>query len=204
MSQKNHPRRGRPRSFSADDVLEVARDLFWDRGLADVSLDELSAATGVARPSLAAAFGDKRSLYLRAIGLFAADMAEVARAALGARHPLKVELMAFYGAMLDRYLSGKEGRRGCFAISTMPAEALHDQEIRATLAKIVAESDAALTKRFRVAAVRGELHRGVDARSRGILAVALLHSLAVRARAGSPRSALQALARSAVAHLAGA
>ena len=42
-------------------------DVFWQDGFAATSLDDLSAATGLNRPSLYGAFGDKRALYLRPI-----------------------------------------------------------------------------------------------------------------------------------------
>src|SRR5690349_12514878 len=59
--------RGRPRSFDPDEALVRAIERFRTHGFAGTSLDDLSAATGIARPSLAAAFGDKRAMYLAAI-----------------------------------------------------------------------------------------------------------------------------------------
>ena len=59
-------RRGRPRAFEPEVALTQAMDLFWKEGFAATSLDELSAATGLNRPSLYGAFGDKRALYLQA------------------------------------------------------------------------------------------------------------------------------------------
>ena len=56
-------RRGRPREYDSDQALNRAADLFWRNGYAAVSLDDIARATGMNRPSLAAAFGDKRNLY---------------------------------------------------------------------------------------------------------------------------------------------
>ena len=55
------PRRGRPRAFEPETALNQAMDVFWKDGFAATSLDDLSAATGLNRPSLYGAFGDKRS-----------------------------------------------------------------------------------------------------------------------------------------------
>ena len=52
-------RRGRPRAYEPEVALGKALDLFRKDGFAATSLDELSAATGMNRPSLYAAFGDK-------------------------------------------------------------------------------------------------------------------------------------------------
>src|SRR5215212_3734823 len=56
-------RRGRPRAYEPDMALGKALDLFRKDGFAATSLDDLSAATGMNRPSLYGAFGDKRELY---------------------------------------------------------------------------------------------------------------------------------------------
>src|SRR3954451_6934537 len=59
-------KRGRPRTYDPDLALSRAMDVFWKDGFAGTSLDELSAATGMNRPSLYGAFGDKRDLYIKA------------------------------------------------------------------------------------------------------------------------------------------
>jgi hypothetical protein len=69
MVQKEIPtaeprRRGRPRAYDPDTALAAAADVFWKKGYDGTSLDDLAAATGMNRPSLYAAFGDKHDLYL--------------------------------------------------------------------------------------------------------------------------------------------
>src|SRR6266576_3193105 len=59
-------RRGRPRAYQPEVALGKALDLFRKGGFAATSLDDLSAATGMNRPSLYGAFGDKRELYIKA------------------------------------------------------------------------------------------------------------------------------------------
>src|SRR3981189_1756501 len=58
-------RRGRPRAYQPEVALGLALDLFRKGGFAATSLDDLSAATGMNRPSLYSAFGDKRELYIK-------------------------------------------------------------------------------------------------------------------------------------------
>ena len=57
----------RPRTFDEGDVVAAARDEFWNRGYAATSVDDLTAATGLGKGSLYGAFGDKHSIYLRAL-----------------------------------------------------------------------------------------------------------------------------------------
>ena len=66
--QKAEPkRRGRPRAYDPQAALARAAETFWKAGYAGTSLDDLVAATGMNRPSLYAAFGDKRDLYLKTL-----------------------------------------------------------------------------------------------------------------------------------------
>src|SRR5688500_7458339 len=68
MVQKSVKRpRGRPRAYEPKQALAQVTDAFWLAGYAATSLDDLSAATGMNRPSLYAAFGDKRALYLKTL-----------------------------------------------------------------------------------------------------------------------------------------
>lgn len=60
-------RRGRPRAYAPDVAIGQALSLFRRTGYAATSLDDLSAATGMNRPSLYGAFGDKRPSISRAI-----------------------------------------------------------------------------------------------------------------------------------------
>ncbi|MEM7731014.1 MAG: helix-turn-helix domain-containing protein, partial [Pseudomonadota bacterium] len=54
--------RGRPRQFDEDDVLDRAVDLLWRAGPTAVSLNELAAELGLAKPALARTFGSKDDL----------------------------------------------------------------------------------------------------------------------------------------------
>ena len=71
-------RRGRPRAYQPEVALGKALDLFRKDGFAATSLDDLSAATGMNRPSLYGAFGDKRELYIKSYQRYRDD----ARAAM--------------------------------------------------------------------------------------------------------------------------
>ncbi len=66
-------RRGRPRAYQPEIALGKALDLFRKDGFAATSLDDLSAATGMNRPSLYGAFGDKRELYIKSYQRYRAD-----------------------------------------------------------------------------------------------------------------------------------
>ena len=58
---------GRPKSFSREDVLEKAMPVFWKRGFAATSLQDLEQATGVNKSGLYAEFRDKEEIFLECL-----------------------------------------------------------------------------------------------------------------------------------------
>lgn len=57
----------RPRQFDADQAIDRGMDLFWSRGCAATSLQDLTAVLGIVSGSLYAAFGSKEQLHARAL-----------------------------------------------------------------------------------------------------------------------------------------
>src|SRR5260221_9764641 len=112
-------RRGRPRAYQPEIALGKALDLFRKDGFAATSLDDLSAATGMNRPSLYGAFGDKRELYIKSYARYRADARAAMLDIFQHEMPIRQRLQRIYAVALDIYLSGESGPRACFTV--MPA-----------------------------------------------------------------------------------
>ena len=130
-------RRGRPRGFKPETALNQAMDVFWKDGFAATSLDDVSAATGLNRPSLYGAFGDKRALYLQAYSQYRKHVNEAFAPLFAASEPLRVKLKRILITALDLYLSGEEGPRGCFTVLTAASDAIADPEIHGLVAQAI-------------------------------------------------------------------
>lgn len=202
MSGEPRPR-GRPRTFRPEVALAQARDVFWSSGYSGSSLDALAAAMSMNRPSVYGAFGDKLTLYLKTLESYRDDSLAELRARLSPDRPLRDGLADVYATAADLYVAGEGGARGCFLIGTAATEAVPHPEVRALLRDSLRAFEVVVEVRFRLAVEREELPRGTDPAGQARLAMAVLHSLAVRARAGEPRETLDALARSAVDLLCG-
>lgn len=198
MVQKETKRRGRPRAYDPDVALAGAIEAFWKAGYSATSLDDLSAATGMNRPSLYAAFGGKEDIYLEALAHYGRHHAAAMREVLGADVPVRDALARFYGEALKLYVPPDGPPRGCFAVGTAPAEAVASAPIREALLRGLRALDRAFEARFGVAHARGELPAAADPAALAKIASATLHTLAVRARAGTPRAELDAIAAAAV------
>ena len=179
--------RGRPRGFDPEVALKAASERFRTFGYAATSLDDLAAATGLARPSLYAAFGDKKALYLAALARTHRRL-EASFDALDAAAPPKAVLLGtIFASTITGYLTGEIAPAGCIAVSTASAEAVADPEIRAALLAFLHMQDSRME---RVLAVAGIARPAAAAR----IVMSVLHSLAIRARAGAPRAELETIA----------
>jgi TetR/AcrR family transcriptional regulator, copper-responsive repressor len=197
------PRRGRPRAYDSEAALKRATEAFWKTGYSGTSLDSIAAATGMNPPSLYAAFGNKRGLYLEALARYWEISLAATREALSEDRPLGESLMLAYDAALSIYFSGKGNARGCFVVGTAVTEAGDDAVIRNNVAAGLRMIDADFEARFRTAIERGELKQDADPAALAFLAAATMQTIAIRARAGIARAELRELARKAVSVICG-
>jgi len=191
-------RRGRPRAYQPEIALGKALDLFRKGGFAATSLDDLSAATGMNRPSLYGAFGDKRELYIKAYQRYRADAAAAMIDIFKDQQPIRQRLERIFAVALDIYLSGDAGPRGCFTVMTAASEAVSDPDIRAMVLEGLSEMDKAFAACFRRAREKGELAPSADPAVLAQLASATIHSIAIRSRARVPRKELEAIVNGAI------
>jgi TetR/AcrR family transcriptional regulator, copper-responsive repressor len=191
-------RRGRPRAYEPDVALGKALDLFRKDGFAATSLDDLSAATGMNRPSLYGAFGDKRELYIKSYARYRADAREAMLEIFRDEMPIRERLARIFAVALDIYLSGESGPRGCFTVMTAASEAVFDPDIRAMVLEGFLELDKAFANCFRQAKEKGELSASADPIVLAQLASATIHTIAIRARAQVPRGELEAIVKGAI------
>lgn len=197
---KNEKRpRGRPPNYDSHQALSDARDAFWHSGYSGTSLDALSEATGMNRPSLYRAFGDKHALYLDTLDRYIELGRNAMQAALDGDRPLADALLAVYEGALALYLPPGEVPRGCFLIGTAAVESRADAQVREKLASGLNTFDAEFARRLERAQAEGELDAAANPALLAKVASSLLHSLALRSRAGDSRESLRATAQAGVA-----
>jgi TetR/AcrR family transcriptional regulator, copper-responsive repressor len=196
-------RRGRPRAFEPEAALGKAMEVFWKDGFAATSLDDLSAATGLNRPSLYGAFGDKRALYLQAYRRYREHVRDTFAPLFAEEAPLRDKLRRILLAALDLYLSGDDGPRGCFTVLSASSDAVADPEVRAMVGGALISTDLALERLFRAAQEAGELPRSADPRRLARIASAVFHTLSIRARARLPRAEIETIVEDAVLTICG-
>jgi AcrR family transcriptional regulator len=186
--------RGRPPQYDCEAALNAAMQTFWQHGYSATSLDDLARAMAMNRPSIYNAFGDKAALYAATLEHFIADLRdEVGRLVL-AEPDLERALCNLYLGALAVYFAA-EPARGCFVFCTAPVEAIEHPEIRALVGALLAELDDLLARKFRDARQAGAWTADGEPRQAARMAQAVLHSIALRARAGESRATLERFAR---------
>lgn len=195
-ARQQSPRpRGRPRAYDAEEALTEARDAFWDAGYTGTSLDDLVDATGMNRPSLYGAFGDKHQLYLSTLDRYRELGRSAMKEELAPGRPLAAALRAVFARAIAIYSTGS---RGCYLIGTAATEAVQDAKVRGILAAGLHELDDLLETRLRTAVRQGELATKIDPAALARVLCGVMNSLALRARAGDSRETLAATADAAV------
>ena len=190
--------RGRPRKFDTDRVLDAVRDTFWRYGYAGTTMDQLAAATGLHKPSLYGAFGDKKKLYLAALDNYLADVrAEFAEAF--ALPDLFESLKAMTDWSIDKFMGKDEAGSGCFMMHTAMPEASEDPEISRAVRESMDSLDRALVRRFEKAIEAGQISPQADPQALAMVMVANHYEISGRARAGYSREELRVLADRALA-----
>ncbi len=198
MVQKSPRKRGRPRAYDPETALAQAMAVFWNAGYAATSLDDLSAATGMNRPSLYGAFGDKRALYQTLLQRYREIARSGMKTALAYDLPLREALRRVYKAALALYLPRDANARGCFLIGTAVTEAALNADVRENLAAGLEEIDDAFEARIRHAREQGEISRSANPAELAKMASAALFSLAIRSRAGASRATLDGIVNAAL------
>jgi AcrR family transcriptional regulator len=183
--------RGRPREFCVDAALSAALAVFWSKGYEGTSLNDLTDAMGVTRPSLYAAFGNKEALFRKALDLYEREKMAFLRSALEAPTSRGVA-ERFLRSALEMQTS-TSGPKGCLAVISSVACGAEAESIRAEVLARRASSEVVLLERFEQAKAEGDLAEGVDPAGLLRFLMAVVQGMAVQAGSGVPRAQLEKL-----------
>ena len=196
MGRVNNGRpRGRPRSFDRDRALERAMHLFWRQGYEATSVNDLTRAMGINPPSLYAAFGDKESLYLEALGRYQERRIE-SMAKWFDEEPTAKAAMRRLLTEAARELARAGAPRG----SMLVFSAMHcaSDSLQAELAERRTRMREILKARIDRGLREGELPRRTDTDALVDFYSAVFQGMSLQARAGVTRKRLLATAETAM------
>lgn len=187
---------GRHREFDVDQALDCALDVFWRKGYEGASYTDLTQATGVERPALYSAFGNKEALFGRALERYYAHYLNFFPLALEQPTSRKVVEHLLRGAaeLHTRY----PDRKGCLGIHGALAGSDDAEPVRRALIDARAAGEASLRQRLEQAQQQGDLPPGANCAVLAAFVMTILHGMAVQAKAGFSRAVLEAVAEQAL------
>ncbi len=185
----------RPREFDHDEVLRVAFEQFWRKGVRGTSLSDIARDAGVQRGSLYNAFGSKEALFLVAYERYAGEYLGAIRKVLGSG-TLRERLTAFFDLAIRNFRSGSPPRgcpttRGLMELGSVEGEGL-DENARKAFADLVAHITGLVQAALSEGAARGEFEG--DPESAALHIATVTRGLAVLERAFGDEAQLRKIA----------
>lgn len=181
-------RAGRPLSFDRDAALDSAMHLFWRHGYEATSIADLTRVMGIMPPSLYAAFGDKRRLFLEAVQRYLGglDAIEQKIAEAPTAHDAARDLLvaAALGDTRD------DAPPGCLLASSLVSSSTEADAVRESLAAIRRSIEAALRARIEREIREGILPSGSDAEILAGHVFAVIQGMSTLAKDGASRTKL--------------
>lgn len=182
------PAKGRPREFCTEAALAAALRVFWSKGYEGTSLNDLTDAMGITRPSLYAAFGNKEALFRKALDLYQEEKLCYISASLDQPTAREVARHLLWGAMENQTSSCEP--HGCLGVISAVACGAEAESIRQEVLERGQVARAALVKRLERAKAEGDLPGDADVEGLTSFLYAILQGMAVQAGAGATREDL--------------
>lgn len=190
-------RTGRPLSFDRDAALVSAMHLFWRHGYEGTSVAELTRVMGITPPSLYAAFGDKRRLFLEAVDRYLGGLEAIERTVSNAASAYDAARDLLVAAVLGD--TGTDTPPGCLLASSLVMSSPEADSVREALSDIRRNIEAALRARIEQDIREGLLPSESDAESLAGHVFAVVQGISTLAKDGAGRSKLMRIADAAMA-----
>lgn len=183
--------RGRPRKTDPKLALEAAMQLFWEKGYEGTSMNDLVAATGMAKPGLYATFGDKEALYGKALSHYFHELgAPLIEDLTCSEEPIEVVVRRFLEKVAEGVI-GKHCPKGCFVANSVVESSSGSTGLQEMARDFDAKRRAVFVRRFKKAKAAGELPAEADEKALAEFYAGQALALAVMGRAGASRKSLQ-------------
>ncbi|HVW14941.1 MAG TPA: TetR/AcrR family transcriptional regulator [Mucilaginibacter sp.] len=177
----------RTKDFDEDEVLQKAMNLFWLKGYNATSMQDLVDGLGISRSSLYDTYGDKHTLFIRALERYRESaqqkLSKIVDEAPTAREGIR--------RMLEytiKELAGDKEQKGCFLVNAAVEVAPHDAEVNKMLCENDGQMERFLLDLIQKGQQRGEITNKSDAKTLADFIFNNIKGMRVTARAVSNKS----------------
>ena len=191
----------RPRKFVEDQVIGAARDQFWAHGYAGTSLDDLVAVTGLGRGSLYGAFGDKHTIFMRALDEYSTATMAVVRAELRDSAESAYERLVGHIRSMARANATDSKRRGCLTAKSAAELAATDKAVARRVKRFLDTYQSELAETIATAQSEGDVDSAVNSRDLAALVLAILRGMEALRKGGASSATISSAGEQAIALL---
>jgi AcrR family transcriptional regulator len=193
MTSEINKSRGRPRIFDMDDALEKALQVFWKKGYEGASIAELTAALGINKPSLYAAFGNKEELFKKVLTRYASGPVAFVREVVN--EPTARKVAASFLEKAAEALTNVNNPKGCLIVQGALSCGEETEGIRNMLIMYRNGYESLLAERFEKAKAEGDLPHLVIAKNLAKYLAVLHQGMSVQASSGATKQELLDIAK---------
>lgn len=190
----------RPREFDENEVLDAAAHQFWVYGYEATTVRDLAQCMGITGASLYNAFGDKRSLFERALTHYIARSFGDRVSRFEVNLPPLDAIKAFFREIVERSVSDRD-RKGCLLVNSALEVAPHDASFQATIANVLVAVEAFFRRCVHAGQQAGEISTAQSADDLARLLLGVHLGIRVLARTRPDRALLEGIVRPALALL---
>ncbi|QUQ63501.1 TetR/AcrR family transcriptional regulator [Kutzneria sp. CA-103260] len=165
----------RHKEFDPDEAVADAMALFWERGYEATSVQDLVERTGIGRRSMYDTFGDKHSLYLRALDSYIGAVEDGFRRLAATSADGRAAIRSLFDMLLN---SAADDYRGCMVVNSATELGPSDDEADGRLRRHLDVSRETLAGQIRRGQQDGSVTDRID--SETLTAVAFNAWLGVR------------------------
>jgi TetR/AcrR family transcriptional regulator, transcriptional repressor for nem operon len=191
----------RPRKFVEDQVVGAARDQFWAHGYTGTSLDDLVAVTGLGRGSLYGAFGDKHTIFMRALDEYSTATMAAVRAELRDSAESAYDRLVGHIRSMARANATDSKRRGCLTAKSAAELAATDKAVARRVKRFLDRYQSELAETIAAAQREGDVDSAVNSRDLAALVLALLRGMEALRKGGASSATITTVGEQAVALL---
>jgi TetR/AcrR family transcriptional repressor of nem operon len=128
LSENKVPKIARTKAFDRKKALIQAMRLFWRKGYAATSIEDLTEALHLSRSSLYDTFGDKRTLFLEALKFYSERVISITEHTLKTSSSPIAGIQAIFAGLI--YGIGQEpGSIGCFMVNSIAELVPYDPDV---------------------------------------------------------------------------
>ena len=154
----------RTKDFDEAEVLNKAVNIFWLKGYNGTSMQDLVDGLGISRSSLYDTYGDKHTLFIKALESYqcanSGNFCQITNSDRPAKEIIRTLLEYVIGNLLN-----DKSQKGCFMVNAEVEVALHDKQVSEMIQKNDQQIEEAFFKVIKRGQEKGEIASHQDARA---------------------------------------